>query len=154
MPHVDGAKLSRTAKLQELSRRGNPRARHLMNITVSTPTTVVWNECDDAIHVLQKSSPGIYRACVAKVPRTIQLPPVDTSVSLKYSLRIEDDQLIIEFTDVSLVPLYVPVTLSLNQDVSHMIFLFPDEHSVVQEQATNVECPATPITADPLVPLA
>jgi hypothetical protein len=151
MPHVDGATVSRTAKLQELSRRGNPRARHLMKIIVSTPTTVVWNECVNAIHVLQKSSPGIYKACIAKVPRTTQLPPVDTSVSLKYSLRIEAEHLIIEFTDVSPVPLYVPVTLSLNQEVSHMIFLFPDEHSMVQEQATNVECPATLTTADPLV---
>jgi hypothetical protein len=113
--------------------------------------TIMWHEGVNAIHVLKKLGPGTYMAEIASVPENTQVSVV-SPVRFSHTVQIQDYTVILEFNGVTDPPLYVPLTVTLNsQQTSHMIFLFP---STVQEQGTNIECPATPTTVAPPVPLA
>jgi hypothetical protein len=131
---------------------------------------IIWCEGVDAIHVLNKVCPGTYNVTIAYAPQDTQVS-VEISISLSHTIRFQEYRVILEFNGVTDPPLYAPLTVTLNnKTMSHMIFLFPDsldpstkgeaeaeaEAKTVglEEQASNVECQATPTTADLLVPPA
>ena len=153
MSRVDSATIARVQKLQQQSiletrRKAEQDAKEASEAKLSGKIT--WREGVHAIHVLKNIGPGAYTADIAFVPENTQVSMVSPTL-YSHTMRIQDYTVVLEFNGVTDPPLYVLLAVTLNsQQTSHMIVLFP---STVQEQGTKVECPATPTTVAPLVPL-